>query len=109
MKNKFGFGLPTAIRFHLEQRLKRNGVNLQGRVQVIQIRKESVRLKNRAGRQWEVGGFDTIVIAIGRDPVGDLLNELEKLPIPVYAVGDASGTGRIKGAIADGLRVAREL
>ncbi|MCP4630017.1 MAG: FAD-dependent oxidoreductase [bacterium] len=109
MKNKFGFGLPTSVRYHLEKKLRQNGVKLQGRVQVIEIRKESIILKNRTGRQWEVGGFDTVVIAIGRDPVEGLLNELKKLPIPVHVIGDASAAGRIRGAIADGTRVAREL
>jgi 2,4-dienoyl-CoA reductase-like NADH-dependent reductase (Old Yellow Enzyme family)/thioredoxin reductase len=109
MKNKFAFGLPTSIRYHLEQKLKQNGVKLQRGVEVLRILKETVILKNRAGRQWEAGGFDTIVIAIGRNPVEDLMEELKELTIPVYVIGDARGPGRIKGAISDGSRVAREL
>jgi 2,4-dienoyl-CoA reductase-like NADH-dependent reductase (Old Yellow Enzyme family)/thioredoxin reductase len=107
-KKKIGFGLPSAIRFHLEKRLQKSHVEFLTRTEVLSVDDGRVRVKTK-GVDKEIKGFNSVIMAMGRTPDNRLAQELGELSIPVFVVGDAEAPGGIKEAIANGARVAKEL
>jgi NADPH-dependent 2,4-dienoyl-CoA reductase/sulfur reductase-like enzyme len=107
-RRKIGFGLPTGIRFHLENRLKAAGVNMLTRTIVLDISPKRITVKSK-GAVKEITGFDTVITAVGDTSNNELGMELNSFNRPVHIIGDAKEPRGIKAAIAEGVAVARRI
>jgi hypothetical protein len=52
---------------------------------------------------------DTVIIALGAQPNGAIVDTLKNVCDAVHCIGDAQELGYIEGAVRSGNRVAREI
>jgi 2,4-dienoyl-CoA reductase-like NADH-dependent reductase (Old Yellow Enzyme family)/thioredoxin reductase len=107
-RKKIGFGLPTGIRFHLENRLKAAHVKMLTRTVVLDISEKRMQVKTK-GSVKELTGFDTVITAVGDTSNNDLARDLRNFDRPVHVIGDANEPRGIKAAIAEGAAAARRI
>jgi NADH dehydrogenase FAD-containing subunit len=63
-------------------------------------------LVNSSGGEVDLGGFDTVVVAVGTRPLDSLSVALREHGVEVKAIGDASSIGQIEGAVRSAWEVA---
>ncbi len=108
MGNKIGLGLPTSLRFHLEKKLLESHVQFLMRTKLLYFTERGIRVSCK-GVEFELNGFDAVILATGEGENRGLAMKLEKLNIPLFLIGDAKNPRGIKEAIADGSKVAMAL
>jgi NADPH-dependent 2,4-dienoyl-CoA reductase/sulfur reductase-like enzyme len=87
----------------LTWRLNQKGVRIITGADVLGIEADAVRI-SRFGQEEKLPA-DTVVIAKGVKPNHDLLDELEKGNMELYAIGDCDEPRRIHEAISSGAEV----
>lgn len=92
----------------LVERLERLGVELRPGSEVLGLEEGNVLVRNGAAVVERVPA-DALVVAMGVEPERRLLDEIEAVGIPGYAVGDCVQPGEIADAIHDAFRVASVL
>jgi 2,4-dienoyl-CoA reductase-like NADH-dependent reductase (Old Yellow Enzyme family)/NADPH-dependent 2,4-dienoyl-CoA reductase/sulfur reductase-like enzyme len=95
----------TANRDFLMARLATKPIDIQTSSKVTSITESSVSYE-KDGQEYTISGVDTLIIAIGTQPVNDLEEELNKLGKPIHTIGDASCIGKIVNATSAGRKVA---
>lgn len=106
-KVKIGHGLPTSVRFHLEERLKSQGVAIRTRCKVESIGSDGVVIQNKNGRETVRKG-ELVVLAAGKVSNDEIVSSLGRMGVPFRVIGDARKPGRIMGAIEEGAMVGGE-
>ena len=66
-------------------------------------------LVERQGREDEIRGMDTVILATGTEPVNDLAEALRSVVDEVHVIGDASEPRQALDAIAEGAEVGRRI
>jgi 2,4-dienoyl-CoA reductase-like NADH-dependent reductase (Old Yellow Enzyme family)/thioredoxin reductase len=100
--------VPSAARYFLMQRLKEYGVRIETETTVREFLDDGVII-DRDGKENQLIGFDTIVLAMGVKSVNTLKAKLEgKIP-ELHVIGDALLVRKAIDAIEEGARVAVEL
>ena len=86
---RFGHDEATAPRFFLIPRLKEHGVDWIVNATVRKILPDGV-VYEQNGTEYTLGGYDTIVLALGVRPNNPLEEAARALGKEVYVIGDAS-------------------
>jgi 2,4-dienoyl-CoA reductase-like NADH-dependent reductase (Old Yellow Enzyme family)/NADH dehydrogenase FAD-containing subunit len=100
MKRKIGFGLPTALRFHLEKKLEDSPVKILNRTKLLHVTENGVKVHAK-GAEQDLSGYDSVILAMGDSPNDALAKDLKELEIPLLLIGDAKKPRGIKEAIAE--------
>jgi 2,4-dienoyl-CoA reductase (NADPH2) len=108
MLPKAGKGIGRSTKWITLAKLKRRGVTVRTKVQVLAIEADGVR--HVCGEDdEELLAADTVILATGARPNRELGEELAARGLEVVAVGDASGEGNLLDAIAQAERAAVKL
>ena len=97
--------VPMQVRPFLMERLKNNCVRILTGAAVIKFIKDGVIIL-REGKESVLGGFDTVVLAMGSRPVNALVPQLEGKVPELYVAGDAKRARQALEAIEEGARAA---
>ncbi len=106
MLPKVGQDIGRSTRWIVFGKLKRFGVKLRTKVQVKAIEATGVRVL--AEGQEELIPADTVVLATGSAPAGDLAEECKALGLKTLVVGDAARAGSVLKSIAQGYQAGLE-
>jgi 2,4-dienoyl-CoA reductase (NADPH2) len=107
MLPKLGQGIGPSTRWIVFSLLKRFGVKLHTKTQVLAITPEGVRVV--LDNQEKLLKADTVVLAIGAQPENSLGKELEARGLEVTLTGDALKPGGLQQAVAQGFQVGAEV
>jgi 2,4-dienoyl-CoA reductase-like NADH-dependent reductase (Old Yellow Enzyme family)/thioredoxin reductase len=119
MQAEIALDVESATRHFLLERLKGHGVRIETRFMVDAFLEDGV-IGKKDGEEMRLGGFDTIILAMGARPVNGLMRELEGKTQELegktqelegktqelYTVGDASRPGTILDAVRQASEVA---
>jgi len=86
-------------------RLDALGVSINAGVEIEAITGAGLSLR-REGRPARTVEADSIVLAGEVEPATELFEAVQQLGLDVHAIGDCTGLGLIRKAIADATRVA---
>ena len=64
---------------------------------------------NRAGRYHEFFEADTVVLAVGMQPVDSLAKQLRGKVTSLYQIGDCTKPGNVRKAVEDGFLAAMQV
>ena len=107
MLEEIGSDIVPALRPITLKRLKSAGVRMEAGVKVVEITANGVRgLRNGRSEFCEA---ETVVLAVGMGSERQLAESLEGKVEELHLVGDCVEPRRIKEAIADSFRIAREI
>jgi 2,4-dienoyl-CoA reductase (NADPH2) len=106
MLPKLGQGIGPSTRWIVFSLLKRFGVKLHTKTQVLAIKPEGVQVM--LDNQEKLLKADTVVLAIGAQPENSLGKELEARGLEVTTVGDALKPGGLQQAVAQGFQAGAE-
>lgn len=96
------------IRLFLLDRLESYGTDIYTNCQVKRFIEDGI-IAQLEGKEFELSGFDTIVLALGVKSINHLQSELENTGKEIYVIGDASEPGRAGKAIEEGARLALKI
>ncbi len=94
-----------SVKHFLLLRLKRHEVRIETNAKVIEILQDGVKVE-KGGREKQLTGFDTVVIAVGAKSVNDLKPQLEGKVPELYVIGDASRPRKAIDAIEEAASLA---
>ncbi len=94
----------NTARWSLMKSLKLLGVDLRPKTKLLRIEDSSVLVKTEQGEEHIPA--DTVVLAVGVQPVNGLIKELEGPEIHLIAIGDAKSPRKITEAIKEGFQEA---
>ena len=107
MLPKIGSDYGATYRHVVLRRLREIGIKMETNVMVEEITDRGVKAKRDGLAKFFPG--DTVVLAVGFKPIKGLGEKLSgKVPAP-YSIGDCVEPRRIKEAIEEGFRLAREI
>jgi len=107
MLPKIGSDYGATYRHVVLRRLREIGIKMETNVMVEEITDRGVKAKRDGLAKFFPG--DTVVLAVGFKPIKGLGEKLSgKVPVP-YSIGDCVEPRRIKEAIEEGFRLAREI
>lgn len=101
-----GVKVPFQVRRMTSDLINQSGVEVFTGSRVSQISAEGVRIVCPDGSLKEISG-DRVAFSIGMRANTDLFDELEKLKVPTYILGDCRAPGNIMNAIWDAYEIAR--
>jgi 2,4-dienoyl-CoA reductase-like NADH-dependent reductase (Old Yellow Enzyme family)/NADPH-dependent glutamate synthase beta subunit-like oxidoreductase len=101
---RLGKGMGSIAWMNIQRRLGKNGVKLLTSCEVKEIRGSKLNLICK-GRELEVEGIDTIVLAVGVASQNSLFEEIKKQIREVYLIGDAARPDNALSAIHEGAEV----
>ena len=93
------------IRLFLLDRLESYGTDIYTNCRIKKIIENGI-IAEMEGEEFELSGFDTIVVALGVKPINHLQMDLENAGKELYIIGDAREPGQAGKAIEDGARLA---
>jgi len=93
---------PIAIKRFLFQSLKENEVPIYCNSTVTGIGEDGSVEIVQGGDQRRLGPFDSVVLALGQQPVNSLVSELEGTDATVRSVGDAIAVRTVQEALEEG-------
>ncbi len=108
MLPEIALDVPPQIKFFLLGRLKEYGVHVETDAKIVEFIEDGV-VVNKNGAAARLGGFDSIVLAMGVTAVNHLREELEGKIREVYVIGDALAPRQAIDAIEEGARVGLKL
>ena len=100
--------VPLSTGYFLMQRLKEYGVQIETETSIVELLDDGA-VVNKNGTVSRLGGFNTIVLALGTKSVDSLKNQLEKKVSELYVIGDALAPRQAIDAIEEGARVALKI
>nr|HID57884.1 FAD-dependent oxidoreductase [Desulfobacterales bacterium] len=104
MEKRIGADIGLSIRWTILQELKRHGVDVRVNTKVTEIVPEGVVVQTEGGKEDTIPA-DTVVLAVGVEPLGEEFVESLKGIVPeVIIIGDAKQPGKAIDAIFDGLK-----
>ena len=107
MLEHIGIALGQATRWTVMQRLRKAGVRMEVRVKVVEVIADGARV-TRDGKEEFFEG-DSVVVALGSQPNGELAEQLRDRVPELYVIGDCAEPRKIVNAIEDAVRVACEI
>lgn len=101
-----GMSVPTAVDTMLRDLLDYNNVNIITGKRIVAVTELGAVLKASDGSEETVPA-DDVIFAIGLKPAKGLLDELTGAGIELHQVGDCTGIGNIRTAIAGAYEIAK--
>jgi len=108
MREGIALDLVTHLQYFLNMRLKEKGVQMLTLTKAIRFEKDGLWVEDPQGTR-RLGGFDSMVIALGSVPNDDLVESLKKKVPTVYVVGDASKPREVMEALIEAEEVALKI
>jgi 2,4-dienoyl-CoA reductase (NADPH2) len=108
MREGIALDLVTHLQYFLNMRLKEKGVQMLTLTKAIRFEKDGLWVEDPQGTR-RLGGFDSMVIALGFVPNDDLVESLKKKVPAVYVVGDASKPREVMEALIEAEEVALKI
>jgi 2-enoate reductase len=99
-------GMFEGDRMHLLKLLADVNAKILTETSVLEITQESIVIANKYGKRNTIKA-DTLVLAVGMKPNGELLESLKDKVPEVYAIGDCIEARKVIDAIWEGFRIAR--
>jgi len=100
--------LVAHLQYFLNKRLKEKGVQILTSTKAIRFEKDGLWVEDPQGTR-RLGGFDSVVIALGSVPNDDLTESLKGKVPEVYVVGDASKPREVMEALLEAEEVALKI
>ncbi len=107
MQRRLASDITPGCRWSILQRVRQLGVNLMSETKVIAITKDGVQVSGKDGEKLIPA--DTVVMAAGALPNGDLAEQLESHFKHVNVVGDAVSVGKIVDAVRSAYDIASKI
>ena len=104
---KVGTGIGRSTRWIVFGRIKRFGVQVRTKVEVLAIEADGVRCRQEG--QEELIPAQTVILATGMRAQDELAQELSAQGLAVKVIGDAAGAGSVLDSIAQGFKVGMEI
>ena len=104
---ELGKGVEQAVFLTLRNRLIENGVQFFRYSPLVQVLDSGVYINFQNEHLFLKA--DTVVLAVGVEPVNELLQEVEKLVGEAYVIGDASSPRDAREAIQEGAEIGRKI
>lgn len=104
MREAVALDEPGYPKIFLMERLAKYGVGMITNAKVTRINPDGLSYE-KDGEEYTVGGFDTIILALGVRSNNTLSAEIEGLGIPSYVIGDADKGGNAVDAILAGAKL----
>ena len=101
-----GMSVPTAVDTMLRDLLDYNNVNIITGKHIVAVTELGAVLKASDGSEETVPA-DDVIFAIGLKPAKGILDELTDAGIELHQVGDCTGIGNIRTAIAGAYEIAK--
>ena len=108
MLNRIGHDMESWTWNALRAELAEGGVKILTSVKVDEITDRGVTLIDKNWSKILVKA-ETVVVALGLQPVDSLASELQGKIQTIYTIGDAKSPRRIREAISDGFNIAFDL
>ncbi len=108
MREGIALDLVTHLQHFLNKRLREKGVQILTSTKAIRFEKEGLWVEDPQGKK-RLGGFDSIVIALGSIPNDELVESLKGKVPEVYVVGDASKPREVMEAVLEGEEIALKI
>ena len=108
MREGIALDLVGHLQHFLNKRLREKGVQILTSTKAIRFEKEGLWVEDSQGTK-KLGGFDSIVIALGSIPNDELVKLLKGKVPEVYVVGDASKPREVMEAVLEGEEVALKI
>lgn len=102
---EIGRDVQESVRHFLFQRLEEEKTTIYTNTVVKEFLEDGVRAE-KDGKDISLTGFDTIILAVGAEPVNILSKRLEGKVPELYVIGDASKSRKAIEAIEEGARIA---
>ena len=96
------------LQHFLNKRLREKGVQILTSTKAIRFEKEGLWVEDPQGTK-KLGGFDSIVIALGSMPNNALVESLKGKVPEVYVIGDASKPREVMEAVLEGEEIALKI
>lgn len=100
--------LDWMTRHWLMEEAAKLGIEFFTRTTIKEFTGKGAIVRDSEGKEREMTA-DTVVVAVGTEPVNYLAEELKDIDADVYTIGDAKIMGKIINAVADGFHLARLL
>ena len=89
-------------------RLKQGNVNIFTSVLIDEILSTGhIMITDKDGNQTQIGGFDTVILALGAKSEDMISGQIKEMVPEVYVIGDAKNPRDALDAVSDGALVAR--
>ncbi|MCF6149738.1 MAG: FAD-dependent oxidoreductase [Candidatus Kuenenia sp.] len=105
MRRVLGLGLVAHPRYHVCERLRKEGATLMVNAKVTEIGRNYIVISRRKQPDEKLEGFDTIVIPTLHQPNMELESSLQPFVSEVYTIGDAKEGRTALEAIAEGVEI----
>ena len=96
----------SASRLHLLKLLSDNNVDVRTNAKVLEITDKGVVWDDKNGKNKTIDA-ETVILAVGFKPNGDLFRKLQKKLPEVYAIGDCVEPRQVMSAVWEGFQAAR--
>jgi 2,4-dienoyl-CoA reductase-like NADH-dependent reductase (Old Yellow Enzyme family)/thioredoxin reductase len=108
MREGIALDLVGHLQHFLNKRLREKGVHILTSTKAIRFEKEGLWVEDPQGTK-KLGGFDSIVVALGSIPNDELVESLKGKVPEVYVIGDASKPREVMEAVLEGEEVALKI
>jgi 2,4-dienoyl-CoA reductase-like NADH-dependent reductase (Old Yellow Enzyme family)/thioredoxin reductase len=108
MREGIALDLVGHLQHFLNKRLREKGVQILTSTKAIRFEKEGLWVEDPQGTK-KLGGFDSIVIALGSIPNDELVESLKGKVPEVYVIGDASKPREVMEALLEGEEIALKI
>jgi 2,4-dienoyl-CoA reductase-like NADH-dependent reductase (Old Yellow Enzyme family)/thioredoxin reductase len=108
MREGIALDLVGHLQHFLNKRLREKGVQILTFTKAIRFEKEGLWVEDPQGTK-KLGGFDSIVIALGSIPNDELVESLKGKVPEVYVIGDASKPREVMEALLEGEEIALKI
>ena len=108
MREGIALDLVGHLQHFLNKRLREKGVQILTSTKAIRFEKEGLWVEDPQGTK-KLGGFDSIVIALGSMPNNALVESLKGKVPEVYVIGDASKPREVMEAVLEGEEIALKI
>jgi NADPH-dependent 2,4-dienoyl-CoA reductase/sulfur reductase-like enzyme len=108
MREGIALDLVGHLQHFLNKRLREKGVQILISTKAIRFEKEGLWVEDPQGTK-KLGGFDSIVIALGSMPNNALVESLKGKVPEVYVIGDASKPREVMEAVLEGEEIALKI
>jgi 2,4-dienoyl-CoA reductase-like NADH-dependent reductase (Old Yellow Enzyme family)/thioredoxin reductase len=108
MREGIALDLVAHLQHFLNKRLREKGVQILTATKAIRFEKGGLWVEDPQGTK-KLGGFDSIVIALGSIPNDELIESLKGKVPEVYVVGDASKPREVMEAVLEGEEIALKI
>ncbi len=107
MQNRIGNDIGRSVSWIFRQNIKQAGIKVRTGAKALEITKTGVLIE-KSGETVEIPA-ETVVLAMGTDPVDDLYRELKDTPIKTLLVGDAREPAKAYQAVHEAFAAAMEI